>query len=248
MKRFDNQVAIVTAAAGAGIGQATARALAQEGAALVISDQHPRRTVEVAESIHRAYGVPALPAVCDVTDKQQVADTVHKAIDAFGQIDILVNNAGFDIFKPLEEMDLESAERIVGINLMGTIYMTRAVLPWMIKRRSGRIVNLSSIAAYSPDAGDSAAYCASKAAVQAFTRTLAREVGRYTIRVNAIAPSVTLNPFFEKQMPAEYMADIARKMPLGPIKPEDQAKAILFLLSDEANLISGATINVTAGY
>ncbi|OGO40379.1 MAG: hypothetical protein A2147_06260, partial [Chloroflexi bacterium RBG_16_57_8] len=232
----------------AGIGQATARALAQEGAAVVISDQHPRRTLEVAETIHSTYGVPTLPAICDVTDKQQVADMVHRVLDRFGQIDILVNNAGFDLFQPLEDMDIESTERIVNINLMGTIYLTKAVLPWMIKRKSGKIVNLSSIAAYSPDAGDSAAYCASKAAVQAFTRTVAREVGKYGIRVNAIAPSVTLNPFFEKQMPAEYMADITRKMTLGPIKPEDQAKAILYLLSDDAALVSGATLNVTAGY
>jgi 3-oxoacyl-[acyl-carrier protein] reductase len=248
MARFSGQVAIVTAAAGAGIGHATARALAQEGAAVVVSDQHPRRTVEAAEAIHSVYRVPTLAAICDVTDNKQVLDTVHRTIDTFGQIDILVNNAGFDVFRPLEDMDVESARRIVDINLMGTVYATKAVLPWMIKRKTGKIVNLSSIAAYSPDAGDSAAYCASKAAIQAFTRTMAREVGRHGIRVNAIAPSVTLNPFFEKQMPAEYMAAITGRMPLGPIKPEDQAKAILYLLSDDAALISGATLNVTAGY
>jgi NAD(P)-dependent dehydrogenase (short-subunit alcohol dehydrogenase family) len=245
---FSDQVALVTASAGAGIGQATARALAARGAAIVVSDQHARRTVDVAAAIHDEFGVPTLPAICDVTDKGQVADAVHRAIDRFGQIDILVNNAGFDVFQTLEEMDLEAADRIVGINLMGTIYMTKAVLPFMIARRSGRIVNLSSIAASSPDAGDSAAYCASKAAIQAFTRTLAREVGKHGIRVNAIAPSVTLNPFFEKQMPKQYMNDITSKMPLGPTKPEDQAKAILFLLSKDAGMISGATLSVTAGY
>lgn len=248
MKKFANQVAVVTAAAGAGIGQATARALAQEGASVVISDRHPRRTVEVADAIRVDYGVPTMPAVCDVTDRRQVAGTINDIISRFGQIDILVNNAGFDMFQPLEEMEVESAEKIIAINLMGTIYMTKAVLPGMIRRRSGKIVNLSSIAAYSPDAGDSAAYCASKAAIQAFTRTMAREVGKYQIRVNAIAPSVTLNPHFEKQMPPGYMADITGKMPLGPIKPDDQARAILYLLSDDAALVSGATLNVTAGY
>jgi NAD(P)-dependent dehydrogenase (short-subunit alcohol dehydrogenase family) len=131
---------------------------------------------------------------------------------------------------------------------MGMIYVTRAILPYMVKNKKGKIVNLSSIAAYSPDSGDSATYAAAKAAVQAFTRSLAREVGQYNIRVNAIAPSVTLNPFLEKQMPSKYIAEITGKMPLGLLKPEDQANAILFLLSDDAALISGATLNVSAGY
>jgi 3-oxoacyl-[acyl-carrier protein] reductase len=246
--RFKGQVAIVTAAAGAGIGQATARALAAEGATVVVSDQHPRRTAEVAESIRSTYSMPTLPLVCDVTSKQQIENMVRKTIDNFGRIDILVNNAGFDVFKPLQEMDLDAVDKVIGINLMGTIYVTKAVLPWMIERKSGKIVNLSSIAAYSPDSGDSASYAAAKAAVQAFTRSLAREVGQYNIRVNAIAPSVTLNPFLEKQMPAGSITEITGKMPLGLLKPEDQAKAILFLLSDDAILISGATLNVTAGY
>jgi 3-oxoacyl-[acyl-carrier protein] reductase len=248
MSKFSNQVAIVTAAAGAGIGQATARALASEGAKVVVTDQHPKRTSEVADDISRTYGVQTLGIVCDVVLKQQVFDMVRRVADTFGRIDILVNNAGFDVFKRLEELDEESIERIVDINLTSTILITKAVLPIMIRQRRGKIVNLSSIAAYSPDSGDSAAYAASKAGVQAFTRTLAREVGQYGIRVNAVAPSVTLNPFLEKQMPAESIAEISGKMPLGRIRPEEQAKAILFLLSDDAAMVSGATLNVTAGY
>ncbi len=246
--KFSHQVAIVTAAAGAGIGQATVRALAEEGATVVVSDQHPQRTVSVAESLTKEFGVKTLPVVCDVTDKSQIENLVKQTIDAFGQIDILVNNAGFDVFKKIEDIDLVSIQRIIDINLMASIYLTKAVLPYMISRQTGKIVNLSSIAAYSPDSGDSAVYGAAKAAIQAFTRTAAREVGKYNIRINAIAPSVTLNPFLEKQMPAESISEIMGKMPLGAIKPEDQAKAILFLLSDDAALISGATLNVTAGY
>ena len=246
--KFTNQVAIVTAAAGAGIGQATARALAAEGATLVISDKHEKRTNEVAENIHRIYHVPTLPVICDVTDIQQIEEMVRRTVDNYGQIDILVNNAGFDVFKPLLDMEFSDIDKVININLMGMIYITRAVLPWMVRRKSGRIVNLSSIAAYSPDSGDSASYAAAKAAVQAFTRSLAREVGQYGIRVNAIAPSVTLNPFLEKQMPTHSISEITGKMPLGLLKPEDQAKVILFLLSDDAALISGATLNVTAGY
>lgn len=246
--RFSNQVAIVTAAAGAGIGQATARALAREGAAVVICDRHPGRTAQVAEAISNAYRVVTLPVVCDVTSREQLSQMVDRTIDRFGQIDILVNNAGFDLFQPLEEMDPDDLDRVVDINLMGTIHTTKLVLPWMIKRNTGKIVNVSSIAAYSPDSGDSAAYAASKAAIQAFTRSVAREVGKYGIRINAIAPSVTLNPFLEKQMPAHSIAEIVGKMPLGNISPEEQATAVIFLLSDDAAKVSGATLNVTAGY
>ncbi len=246
--RFVDQVAVVTAAAGAGIGQATARALAREGATVVVADQHPKRTLEAAEDIHRTFQVPALGLVCDVLSGNQIRNMVQKTVEAFGRIDILVNNAGFDVFKPLEDMDDDSVEKVIDINLTAAILVTKAVLPSMIERRSGRIVNLSSIAATSPDSGDSAAYAASKAGVQAFTRTLAREVGKYGIRVNAVAPSVTLNPFLERQMPADSIAEITGKMPLGKISPEEQAKAILFLLSDDAAMISGATLNVTAGY
>jgi 3-oxoacyl-[acyl-carrier protein] reductase len=246
--RFANQIALVTAAAGAGIGQATARALASEGATVVVSDQHARRAAEVAATIESLYRVRTLAVACDVTQKAQVGDMIRRVIETFGRIDILVNNAGFDVFKPLEEMEAETVERVVDINLTATILVTRAVLPAMIRQGGGKIVNLSSIAAYSPDSGDSAAYAAAKAGVQAFTRTLAREVGRYRIRVNAVAPAVTLNPFLAKQMPAAAIAEISGKMPLGAITPEDQAKAILFLLSDESSVISGATLNVTAGY
>ncbi len=246
--RFTDRVAIVTAAAGAGIGQATARALAAEGAMVVVSDQHPRRTGEVAAAIAAEHHVPTLAAVCDVTNRAQIDAMVKQTLERFGRIDMLVNNAGFDLFQPLEQMDTATIDRIINICLTGTIYVTRAVLPAMIERKSGCIVNLSSISAYSPDAGDSAAYCAAKAGVSAFTRTLAREVGRHGIRVNAVAPGVTPNPFFEKQMPPETMAEMARKMPLGLIKPESIASAILFLLSDGSDATSGATLNVTGGW
>ncbi len=246
--KFRNQVAIITAAAGAGIGQATARALAAEGAKVVVVDHHKRRTEEVAIFIKETYHTETEGVVCDVTDSTQIENLVERTINKFGQIDILVNNAGFDVFQPLEEMAPDVIRQVIEINLMATILVTKAVLPWMKKRNQGKIVNLSSVAAYSPDSGDSAAYCAAKAAVQAFTRTLAREVGKYNIRVNAIAPSFTINPFIVKQMPATSIAELTGKMPLGEMRPDEPAKAILFLLSEDARLVSGATLNVTAGY
>ncbi len=245
---FTGKVAIVTAAAGAGIGQATARAIAAKGASLVVSDQHSARTSEVAATIGSSFRVKCLGVVCDVTRRDDIANLVAKTVDAFGRIDFLVNNAGFDVFQELEEIDAASIEKIVEVNLVSTMVLTKTVLPYMIRQKSGAIVNLSSIAAHSPDSRDSAAYAASKAGIEAFTRSAAREVGRFGIRVNCIAPSVTLNPFLQRQMPLDAIKEISDKMPLGPISPEDQAKAIVFLLSDDASRISGATLNVTSGY
>lgn len=250
MGKFAGEIAIVTAAAGAGIGQATARALAQEGATVVVSDIHPKRTIAVAEEIASAYKTPTLAIVCDVTDRQQVDNMVQDTMKKFGKIDIVINNAGFDLAIPLAEMDIETLTRIVNINFMGTLYVAKAVLPPMIKQAKGSIVNLASIAAFTPDAKDSVVYCASKAGIVALTRTLAREVGKYNIRVNAVAPAVVMNPFLEKVMPREELEEIKKRfMTLDrDSTPEDIAKTIMFLVSDEASLISGETVRVTGAW
>ena len=161
-----------------------------------------------------------------------------------------VNNAGFDRAVPLEEMDIETLTRIVNINLMGTFYVTKAVLPVMIKQGKGRILNLASIAAFTPDAKDSAVYCASKAGIVAFTRTLAREVGKYNIRVNAVAPAAVMNPFLEKLMPREELDEIVKRfISLGrAATPEEIAKTIVFLVSEDASFISGETVRVTGAW
>ena len=135
--KFTNQVAIVTASAGAGIGQATARALAQEGASIVVTDVHPKRTNTVAEDIAATHKVATLAVVCDVTDPAQVDNLIKLALEKFGKIDMLVNNAGFDQAIPHVDLDMETLTRIVNITLMGTLYTTKAVLPTMIKQGKG---------------------------------------------------------------------------------------------------------------
>lgn len=247
MQRLEGKVAIVTASAGAGIGQATVRRLAQEGAKVVVSDIHERRTAEVAEDL-KAKGFEAIGVPCNVTDKEQVEALVKQTLEAFGRIDTLVNNAARNIVKPVVELDDESWDTVVNVNLKGTFYCSRAVLPTMIKQRGGNIVNISSIAAWIGSKEDGAAYCAAKAGIMAFTKVLAREAAPYNIRVNCIAPGFIPNPFLRRIYPEEVLRRYEELSPMGRGgKPEEVANVIAFLVSDEASYITGETVCVSGG-
>jgi NAD(P)-dependent dehydrogenase (short-subunit alcohol dehydrogenase family) len=246
--RFENKVALVTASAGAGIGQTTARAFAKEGARVVVSDGHAQRLEKVAQEMRSSLSAPILPIKCDVTDRQEVDNMITQAIQEFGQIDILVNNAGFDMRSSVVDMTDEAWERIVNINLRGTFYCCRAVLPHMLKRGYGKIINLSSIAAWQHTAEDSAVYGACKAGIIGFTKLLAREVAPKGINVNAVAPGFTANDY-NLRAGLERLESYRKLTPIGRFgKPEDQASAILFLASDAASFIVGATLCVSGGW
>jgi len=247
--RFAGKVAIVTAAAGAGIGQATVRAFAAEGADVVVADHHVGRTASVAADIQSSLGAKALGIPCDVSDRQQVESMIKKTLEEFGRIDILVNNVGIDSFEPVLDMKDETWELIINVNLRGTFYCCRAVLPTMIGQRSGRIINLASVAGLMHTAPDSAAYSAAKAGVMGFTRVLAREVAEHNITVNSIAPGFILNPYIARISPPEFLEDFRKRVPLGRLgEPQDIANAILFLASDDACYITGQTICVSGGW
>ena len=249
MGRLDNKVAIVTAAAGAGIGQVTVRTLAREGANVVVSDAHAKRFFDVAEDISKTYGVKTLGIQCDVTSREQVEDMVKKALDQFGRIDILVNNAGIDRPEPVWEMSDETWDLVINVNLRGAFYCCRAVLPIMIKQGSGKIVNLSSVVALAGGKEDGAAYIAAKAGVQGLTKAIAHQVAEYNINVNAIAPGLAMNPFLLKVRPPEFFDEIRKQFLIRRDgTPEDMANAILFLVSDESSYITGETINVNGGW
>lgn len=247
--KFENQVAIISGGAGSGIGQATARALAEEGASIVIGDFHPRRTTTVASEIASAYNVRTLPVVCDVTSQAQVDNMVKETIQSFGRIDILINNAGTDFVVPVVDMTDGNWEQIINVNLRGVFYCTRAVLSTMINQKYGRIVNLSSVAAWTK-APDSAAYSAAKAGVAAFTKAVAREVAQYDILVNAVAPGVAYNPTItEKVVGQKGIEWMLQQIPLNRLgTPEDMANVIEFLVSKEASYITGECICVTGGW
>lgn len=247
-KRFEGKVAIVTASAGAGIGQATARRFASEGANVVITDIHPRRTAEVAQKIAEETGKETLGIVCDVRNRDQVESMVKQTLDKWGKVDILVNNAGINKLSPVWQMDDETWKLVLEVNLYGTFYCTRAVLPKMIEQKWGRIVNLTSVAQWIGSPDGEAHYCAAKAAIGAFTRCVAQEVAKYGITCNAIAPGVAWNEFLARIYPEEVTKKWLERIPMGRFgTPEDIANAIAFLCSDEASYITGEIITVAGG-
>jgi len=185
MGQLDGNVAIVTGSAGAGIGQATARLFAREGASVVVTDVHPARTQRVAGMLSEELGRELLAVPADVSDRASVEALVQTTLDRYGRIDVLVNNAYRDIECTVAEMTDEIWHAVVDVCLLGTFYCTRAVLPAMMQQRSGSIINLASIVAWNAESAPRRAhYAAAKAGIQGFTRALAMEVGAHNIRAN----------------------------------------------------------------
>jgi 3-oxoacyl-[acyl-carrier protein] reductase len=245
--KLKDQVAIITASAGAGIGRATARAFAAEGADVVITDLHTRRTQETADALEQELGRPFLALELDVTDEEQVAQVIDTVLTEKGRIDIIVNNAARNIPAPIWEMTTEAWHAILDACLTSQFFILRAALPSMIERQSGCIINISSGAAWVPfDWGDSA-YSAAKAGVLGMTRAVAAEVGKYGIRVNAIAPDLIWNEHLARIYPPEYFADLQARSVTGKTgTPEDMARIALFLATD--TYLTGQVINGSGGF
>lgn len=236
--RLEGRAAIVTGA-GSGIGRAIAHGLAREGAAVVVADVDAARAQAVAAEIESAGG-RSLAHMVDVSDSAAVDGLADASVERFRAIDILVNNAGTAARAPVAEMTDEQWDRVVAVNLRGTFLCSRAVLRYMIPRRSGKIVNTASGLGLRGSPGG-AVYGATKAAIINLTRSLAVEVAPYGITVNAIAPGVTDTPFWRANRPQERIeAEIAS----GRVgRPEDFVPLVVFLCSDEGAVITGETIN-----
>jgi NAD(P)-dependent dehydrogenase (short-subunit alcohol dehydrogenase family) len=252
--RFTDKVAVITAFAN-GIGPATAEIMAREGATVVGVDNH-RDRIEVALTALRNAGGRAHGRLCDALDQSQVEAAVALAEREFGAVDILVNavggntiisNSGADV----DELTFEEWQRLIAFNLNGTFLFTHAVVPIMKRRRSGKIVNLASIAGRGLSASSSSAYAAAKGGIIAFTRKLAFELGPFGITINAIAPSLTLTerirPHWDKRSADAQAAEIARTPLRRVAEAVDQAKVICFLASSDADFVTGVTIDVTGG-
>ncbi|HXN78393.1 MAG TPA: SDR family NAD(P)-dependent oxidoreductase [Candidatus Dormibacteraeota bacterium] len=244
MKRFDDQVAIVTGSA-SGIGQATAVRMAGEGAAVVIADVNGEGADRVARSISEGGG-RAIALQVDVTDAPGVRAMTEQAITAFGKIDILVSNAGWDRAGPFADTDEELWDRVIAINYRGHLATCHATLPYMRERGGGRIVTVASDAGRVGSSGE-VVYSGAKGAVIAFTKGLAREVARYGINVNCVAPGLVDTPLLAG-MPEKLIAAIVRSIPLRRTGvPEEIAAAICFFASDDAAYITGQTLSVNGG-
>jgi len=248
MGLLDSKVALVTAAAGAGIGQASARRFAEEGASVVLSDVHERRLSETADGLRRDCGENVASIVADVRDVQQVQAMVQLALDRFGQVDVLLNNAGINRLAPVWEMDDETWRLVLDVNVTGTFNCTRAVLPHMIERRTGSIISMASVVGWVGSGDGEAHYAAAKAAVMGFTRAVAAEVGKHGIRANAIAPGLIYNEFLERIYPKEFFEAFVKRVPLKRAgEPRDVADIALFLASDLSRYVTGEVVCVSGG-
>jgi 3-oxoacyl-[acyl-carrier protein] reductase len=245
--RFSGQVAIVTGA-GRGMGKATALTLARDGAAIVVNDVRRELAEAVAEEI-KAAGGRALVFVADVSNEAEVQAMVDAAVEHFGSVDILVNNAGIlRSTTPLEDIPLQEWELMMTINVTGVFLCTRAVLPIMKAKRSGKIVNVSSSAGRSTSTFGGAHYTTSKAAVLGLSRHTAREAAPYNINVNAVAPGSMDTEMVRELATPEHMQSESQKIPLRRLgTAQDEANLVAFLCSEESSYITGATIDINGG-
>jgi 3-oxoacyl-[acyl-carrier protein] reductase len=245
MKLLQGKIAIVTGAS-RGIGRAIALTLARQGASLVINGTREDLLHKLSAEIE-ALGQKCAIQVGDVANPKTAAAIAQTAIDNFGRIDVLVNNAGINMRSSSLEMTLEDWQRLMDVNLSGTLHCCRAVLPQMIKQQSGKIVNISSTAAKTPHKNAAPSYGASKAGVNYLTQHLALEMAKYRICVNAICPG-PIETDMSKQWSEEYRQQVLLKIPLGRLgMPENVADGVLFLASKMSDFITGETININGG-
>jgi 2-hydroxycyclohexanecarboxyl-CoA dehydrogenase len=250
MPRFEGRTVVVTGGGG-GIGGATCRRFAQEGARVAALDLNPEAAEKVAALI-RADGGQAQALRCDITDRASVDAAVRAVQDQLGPIDVLVNNAGWDVFRPFTKTEPAQWDTLIAINLTGALHMHHAVLPGMAARKAGRIVNIASDAARVGSSGE-AVYAACKGGLVAFSKTIAREHARHGITVNVVCPGPTDTALFADYKegagnPEKLMDAFTRSIPLGRIgQPGDLPGAILFFASDDAAYVTGQVLSVSGG-
>ncbi|MFI7382159.1 SDR family oxidoreductase [Streptomyces sp. NPDC049813] len=239
--------AVITAAAGAGIGGATARRFLEEGARIVVGDAHARRTAETVAALAEEFGADRVTGTpCDVTDEEQVGALFELAERVHGGLDIVVNNAGLGGTAALIEMTDEQWDKVIGTTLTGTFRCTRAALRRMgAARRGGVIVNNASVLGWRAQAGQ-AHYAAAKAGVMALTRCASVEAAEHGIRVNAVAPSLALHPHLVKVTSPELLAELTAREAFGRhAQPWEVANAIVFLASPYSSYLTGEVLSVS---
>ena len=244
MKRLENRVAIITGGT-AGIGAATAIKFAQEGAKVILWARNAERGKAFIETM-KAQGLEAEFDAVDSSNYEAVCEAAKRVNDKYGKIDILINNAGITNDSTLKKMTVEQWQQVIDINLSGSFYCIKAITPYMLEKGYGRIVNASSVVALYGNFGQTN-YVATKAGLIGMTKTLARELGKKGITVNAVAPGFIETDMVAK-MPENVLDGMRAKVPVGRLgQPEEIASAYLFLASEEAAYINGATLSVDGG-
>jgi len=254
--RLEGRVAIVTGG-GNGIGRSICQHIATEGGKAVVCDIDSASAAATVASITEDGG-EAIPMETDVTKKSEVQRMVEETRKKFGRIDVLVNNAGTDKKGAITDLPEETWDMLMSLNLKGVFLCTQAVMPVMIEQHYGRVVNISSMAGKTGEPLTSP-YCATKFGVIGFTQSVALEVGKHNVTINAVCPgpvdtelirkSVAQSAAIKGMNPEDFMQEFfIGPTPLGRIaKPSDVAKAVVFLASDDAEFITGSTLNVSGG-
>ncbi|MEM1485605.1 SDR family NAD(P)-dependent oxidoreductase [Oscillospiraceae bacterium PP1C4] len=250
------KVAIVTGA-GNGLGKAIALKFAEAGATVVVAGRTLSNITNVSEQI-KAMGVPSTAFQIDIEKPEQFTELVNTTVNTFGTLDIMVNNAGIGILKPLSEFTDDEIHHVIDIDLKGTLFGTKAAINYMMTKKSGKIVNMSSIAVKMATPGSSV-YAAAKAGVISLSNALAREYGEYNININTVCPGIVRTEMWEKQLEvmtrdgdevvkAQAFKTYTDLIPMKrPQEPDDIAYMTLFLCSDLANNITAQTIAVDGG-
>ncbi|MET7731807.1 SDR family oxidoreductase [Streptomyces sp. NPDC005402] len=239
------RTAVITAAAGAGIGGATARRFLEEGARVLISDAHARRLKEYGAELAGEFEGAVTSVPCDVTDEAQVGALFDAAVREHGRLDIVVNNAGLGGTSQLVEMTDEQWTRVLDVTLNGTFRCTRAALRRM-RETGGVIVNNASVVGWRAQAGQ-AHYAAAKAAVMALTRCAALEAAEYGVRVNAVSPSLAMHPHLVKVTSAQLLEELTAREAFGRYaEPWEVANVIVFLASGYSSYMTGEVVAVSS--
>ena len=243
---LEGKTVLLTAAAGTGIGFATAKRCVEEGATVMISDVHERRLGEAVAALAEVSGTEPASMMCNVTDEAAVQALVDGAIEQLGHIDVLVNNAGLGGTANLVDMTDDQWNLVMDITLTGTMRVTRAALRHMMPRGAGVIVNNASVLGWRAQAGQSH-YAAAKAGVMALTRCAAIEAAEAGVRVNAVAPSLAMHKFLAKVTSDELLEELTSREAFGrAAEPWEIANVIAFLASDYSSYMTGEIVSVSS--
>jgi 3-oxoacyl-[acyl-carrier protein] reductase len=250
-REFEGRVALVTGGGGSCIGGPTALRFAELGASVVICDMHERRNADMAERIRKETGAKVLAFHLDIADRAKVDLMIAETERELGRVDVLVCNAAENKLGKIVDYDMADWDRTIDVSLSANFYLARKVLPGMVARKRGNIVNISSVAGWigNPNEKDGEpAYAAAKAAMFALTRNIAHEVGPHGIRCNAIAPGLIWSRFVEK-----FDSDFRPLVEATPLRrygrSEDVVEAVMFLASDKrSGFITGEALNVSGGW